>query len=109
MKDELLDKSALVTSAYDQVAAREEAAGNTEAAETSRKVAESAAELGKTLRRILERRERRCRLIDEVLDDMGLTADGLEEEDEFFRAKIATRVNKELERRGFKKDGEWLE
>ena len=65
MRDELLDKTALVTSIYDQMAADAEAKGDHEAAEAARKLADSAAEAGSTLRRLLEKHGKRVNLLDE--------------------------------------------
>jgi len=98
MKDKLVDKTALVTSVLDQEAAKKEAVGDDEGAKADKKLAESFSQFGDKLRAILKKMENRINILDEFAEEFRRDND---------RYPSPEEQNTEMEKRGFRKDGDW--
>jgi hypothetical protein len=98
MKDELVNKSALASSALDQVAAAKKSEGDVEGAETAQKLADGFADLANKTRGIIERINRRIDLLDEFAESFHRDNS---------RYPTPEEQREEMTKRGFMKDGEW--
>lgn len=99
MKDKLVDKTALVTSVLDQEAAKKEAVGDDEGAKADKKLAESFSQFGDKLRAIMEKMDNRMNILEEFAEEFRRNNNG--------RHPSIEEQNAEMEKRGFRKDGDW--
>jgi hypothetical protein len=96
MKDELVDKTALVTSVLDQKAAEKDTIGD-EGAKADKNLAESFSRAGGKIRAIMERIDNRINILDEFAEEFRRDKG---------RYPSPEEQNAEMEKRGFRKDGD---